>query len=168
MKKRFNFWLLSLLAVTVFTATACNKSKKEDDPYDPVKQAQIDEDLIKKYIADKNLTGVVKDDTSALYFKVLEPGTGDRAMALNDRMVVSYKGSLLNGTEFENATRESFNNARLEELIKGWQLGIRKVRKEGKVLLLIPSGLGYENRDMGKIPRRSVLVFELTLHNYYY
>lgn len=165
--KRHYIWLISLLAITVFT-TACNKNKKADEPYDPVKQAQIDEQLIKTYIADKNLTGVVKDDTSALYYKILEPGAGEREMALNDRMLITYKGTLLNGTVFDERQRESFNNARLEELIKGWQLGIRKIRKEGKILLLIPSELGYGNRNMGTIPARSVLVFEVTLHNYYF
>lgn len=166
MKKRHYFWLLSLLAVTVFLA--CNKKKDEDTPYDPVKQAQIDEQLIKDYIAAKGLTGVVKDDTSALYYKIIEPGTGDRAMKLDDRMLVSYKGTLLNGKQFEEAARTDLGNARLGELIKGWQLGLPKIRKEGKILMLIPSGIGYENRDLGSIPRRSVLVFEMTLHNYYY
>ncbi len=166
MKKRHYIWLLSLLAVTFFAA--CNKNDKPSTPFDPVKQAEIDEQLITEYIAKNNITGTVKDAAGALHYKVLAPGTGGDTMKLDDRMNVSYKGTLLNGTVFDEGDKTRLGEARLEQLIDGWKIGLRKITKEGKIQLFVPSALGYKNTATGKIPANSVLIFEVTLHNYYY
>ncbi|RPE09116.1 peptidylprolyl isomerase [Chitinophaga lutea] len=166
MRMRHYFGLLSLLAVTFFAA--CNKNDKPAQPFDPAKQAETDEQLIREYIAKNNITGTVKDATSALHYKVLAPGIGGDTMKLNDRMNVSYKGTLLNGTVFDEGDKTRLSEARLDQLIEGWKIGLRKITKEGKIQLFVPSALGYKNSATGKIPANSVLIFEVTLHNYYY
>lgn len=165
-KTRHYFWLLSLLALTIFAA-ACKK-KDSPPPHDPAKQAVIDEQLIQEYIQKNNITGTLKDDASGLHYKILEPGIGEDTIALNDRFNVSYKGSLLNGSVFDQGEKTTISDARLENLIKGWQIGLRKISKGGKVQLFIPSALGYANSASGPIPANSVLIFELTLHDFYY
>ena len=166
--KRHYFWLLSLLAITAFAA--CNK-KDDAPPFDPVAQAAIDEKLIKDYIAANGITDVKKDDTTALYYKILEPGTspGD-TIKLNDRLSIAYQGKLLNGHVFNDTKGENttLDEARLQNLIKGWQLGLRKISKGGKILLFIPSALGYGTQSNSAIPSNSVLIFEIKLSNFYY
>lgn len=163
--KRHYFWLLGLIAITV--TAACNK--KNDPPFDPVKQAAIDEQLIQNYITTNNLTGVVKDDTTALHYKILERGTtpGD-TIKLNDRMNITYEGKLLNGTKFDSGENTTLSDYRLQELIEGWKIGLRKISKGDKILLLVPSAMGYKNRPTGDIPANSVLVFTVKLNNFYY
>ncbi len=162
--KRHYFWLMSLLAIAVFAA--CNK--KNDTPFDPAKQAAIDEQLITDYISKNSLTGVMKDDTSVLRYKILANGISNDTIKLNERMNITYTGKLLNGTQFDSGTKTTLSDLRLEDLVKGWQIGLRKISKGGKVLLIIPSALGYGNRAAGSIPANSVLVFEITLHDFYY
>jgi FKBP-type peptidyl-prolyl cis-trans isomerase FkpA len=164
---RHYLWLMSLLAVIVFAAC---KKKDNPPPFDAEKQAVIDEQLIQEYIAKNSITGTVKD-TTGLHYKIIEPGTGGTkadTIQLTDRLNVSYKGTLLNGTVFDEREKETFREARLGGLVEGWQIGLQKIAKGGKVQLFIPSKLGYGNRDMGDIPANSVLVFELTLHNFYF
>lgn len=165
-KKRHYFWLLSLLALTIFAA-ACNK-KDDPPPHDPAKQAVIDEQLIQEHITKNNIAGTLKDDTSGLHYKILEPGNGEDTIALKDRLNVSYKGTLLNGAVFDQGEKTTLSESRLEDLIKGWQIGLQKISKGGKVQLFVPSGLAYGNRAAGSIPANSVLIFELTLHNFYF
>ena len=164
--KRHYFWLLSLLAITAFAA--CNK-KDDAPPFDPVAQAAIDEKLIKDYIANNNITGTVKDDTTALHYKILERGTtpGD-TIELNERMNITYEGKLLNGNTFDSGTKTTLRDYRLQELIEGWKIGLRKISKGDKIQLFVPSAMGYKNFPTGGIPANSVLIFTVTLHDFYF
>lgn len=163
--KRHYFWLLSLLAITAFAA--CNK-KDAAPPFDAVKQAATDEKLITDYIAANSITGVIKDDTTALHYKVLEHGPAGDTIKLNDRMNITYEGKLLNGNVFDSGDKTTLRDYRLQELIEGWKIGLRKISKGGKIQLFVPSGMGYKNFPTGSIPANSVLVFTVTLHNFYF
>lgn len=164
--KRHYFWLLSLLAITTFVA--CNK-KNDDPPFDPVKQAEIDEKAITDYIAGKGITGVVKDDTTALHYKILERGTtpGD-TIKLENRFNITYQGILLNGTEFDANEKTTLEDLRLRQLIEGWQIGLRKISKGDKIQLFVPSAMGYRQYGAGKVPPNAVMVFTITLHDHYF
>lgn len=163
-KKKHYLWLASLVVAILFTA--CNKNN--EPPFDAAKQALIDEQLIVNYIADNNITNTIRD-TTGVHYKILEAGNGTDTIQLSDRMSVSYQGKLLNGTVFNdtNGSTTTLNEARLRNLIGGWQVGLRKISKGGRVLLLIPSGLGYGNSDDSQIPRNSVLIFDIKLHDFY-
>lgn len=163
--KRHYFWLLSLLAITAFAA--CNK-KDSTPPFDAVKQAATDEKLITDYIAANSITGVIKDDTTALHYKILENGTPGDTIELNERMNITYEGKLLNGTTFDSGDKTTLNDYRLQELIEGWKIGLQKISKGGKIQLFVPSAMGYKNSSTGAIPPNSVLVFTVTLHNFYF
>lgn len=166
--KRHYFWLMSLLVIAVLAA--CNK-KDDAPPFDPVKQAAIDEQLIQTYFQGNNITGTVKDDTSGLYFKVVDRGTTPSdTIQPTWRFNLSYKGMLLNGNTFDQGTRTTLNEARLNgNLIKGWKIGLRKIAKGDSVHLYIPSALAYGNYSPGAgIPANSVLVFHIRLHDCYF
>lgn len=165
--KRHYFWLLSLLTIT--TLAACNKKDSPGAAYDPAKQAIIDEQLIQEHFTKNNITGTLKDTANGLHYKIIEPGNGVDTIQLNDRFNITYEGKLLNGNRFDGAEKTTLYDSRLEGLIQGWQIGLRKISKGGKIHLYIPSTLGYKNFPQGEdIPANSVLFFEITLHNFYF
>jgi FKBP-type peptidyl-prolyl cis-trans isomerase FkpA len=158
--------LLGLAAVLfVVLVTACHKNKDKDD-FDTAAQAAKDEELIKLYIDTAKLTGMVRDSTG-LYYKILEHGTGTDTMILSSKMKVSYTGKLLNGNVFEKADSTTLGGLMLMNLIKGWQYGLRKTTAGGRMLMIIPSGLAYGRGSRDSIPANSVLVFDMKLIDVY-
>ncbi len=108
--------------------------------------------------------GVVVDE-SGLQYKVLVEGTG--AMPVEtDKVRVHYRGTLIDGTEFDS----SFKNDKpaefkLNQVIRGWTIGLQKMKVGSKYMLYIPSDLGYGERvrQGGPIKPNSVLIFEVEL-----
>ncbi|GAB2696730.1 hypothetical protein GCM10027037_20860 [Mucilaginibacter koreensis] len=147
------FLLLFFIAAT--TLTACKKDKK--DNFDPAAQAVADDNAIQSYIKRKNIDA--QKDPSGVYYQVLTPGSGTYPTSTSTVSVV-YKGELLDGTVFDSGT---INSSPLARLIAGWQYGVPHINKGGRILLLIPSGLGYANQAAGSIPPNSVLVFTIDL-----
>jgi FKBP-type peptidyl-prolyl cis-trans isomerase len=91
-------------------------------------------------------------------------GTGTTP-SVTSTIEVKYKGSLVNGTVFDQtATDKTFTYA-LSGLIRGWQIGIPMMKKGGKATFFIPSALGYGAEDTGPIPANSVTIFEIELIN---
>ena len=143
------FLLLSLL----IGVSSCKK-----DSFDAVKQAIIDDNSIKTYITANNITAI--KDPSGLYYQVLTPGKGSYP-AVNSTVTVNYSGKLLNGSVFAPTANLS---SPLSALIKGWQTGIPFINPGGRILLIVPSALGYGNSSPGaSIPANSVLVFTIDL-----
>jgi FKBP-type peptidyl-prolyl cis-trans isomerase FkpA len=142
-----------LLIVLLLSLSACKKKKNTES------QATIDDNLIKKYIADNNLNATATG--SGLYYVITTQGTGVNP-TINSKVTVVYDGLLTNGTVFDQSplSGATFN---LSGVIKGWQEGIPFFKKGGKGTLLIPSALGYGSQATGKIPPNSVLIFNIQL-----
>ena len=132
-------------------------SCKKDTPFDAAKQAAADDTAIQAYITANSITAT--KDPSGVYYQVLTPGTGNYP-TVNSLITVNYTGKLLNGTVFDSG---SINSQVLTGLIKGWQYGIPHINTGGRLLLLVPSALGYGNSANGSIPANSVLVFTIDL-----
>jgi FKBP-type peptidyl-prolyl cis-trans isomerase len=146
--------ILFLLLVAAATFSSC--SKKND--FDPSRQAIADDAAIQAYLAAHTEIHATKS-TAGLYYQVITEGTGDNPTAAST-VKITYKGTLLNGTQFDAQTGL---NLPLPNTILGWQIGVPLVKGGGRILLIIPSGLGYANRANGSIPANSVLVFTIDL-----
>lgn len=93
-------------------------------------------------------------------------GKGRPAQA-GDLIVVDYKGTLADGTTFDQSYGKppfSFN-LRKGQVIKGWDVGMSGMRVGGRRILTIPPELGYGDREMGPIPPNSTLKFEVICHD---
>jgi len=145
---------LLILSLLFIAFTSCKKS----DTFDPAKQAVADDGEIQAYMTTNNITGATKD-ASGLYYKVITPGTGNYP-TIASTITVNSVGKLLNGTTFDT---EAGLNIPLTSVIKGWQIGVPHINTGGRILLLIPSALGYGNAANGNIPKNSVLVFTIDL-----
>lgn len=107
-------------------------------------------------------SGVKKTDSGLLY-KVEKEGTGGVPKD-SDTVVVNYKGTLTDGTEFDNSyTRGEPLSFRLDGVIPGWTEGLKHVKKGGKIKLVIPPQLAYGKNGVPGIPANSTLVFDVEL-----
>jgi FKBP-type peptidyl-prolyl cis-trans isomerase len=108
--------------------------------------------------------GVVTTD-SGLQYLVIEPGKGDKPTA-EDTVKVNYKGSLLDGTVFDDSAQHGgAAEFPLAQVVPGWQEGIVLMPVGSKYRFWIPSELGYGETGTpgGPIPPNSTLVFEVEL-----
>lgn len=144
--------IVLLLSLFILGVSSCKK-----DSFDASKQAAADDVAIKAYIAANNIDAT--KDPSGVYYQVLIPGTGPFPSG-SSTVSVNYNGKLLNGTVFAPLSPLTSS---LTNLVKGWQIGIPHVNAGGRILLIIPSGLGYGNSPNGSIPANSVLIFTIDL-----
>ena len=92
----------------------------------------------------------------------LVPGKGEAA-ASGSECTMAYKGTLLNGTQFDASKKFKFTLG-AGEVIKGWEKGVAGMKVGGKRKLTVPPKLGYGKRGSPpEIPPDSTLVFEIHL-----
>ena len=107
----------------------------------------------------------VQKSESGLHYKVLEPGSGTKP-TMTDKVLVHYKGTLIDGTKFDSSyDRGAPAEFPLNGVVKGFGEGLTKVGAGGKIILYIPSALGYGNspRPGGAIKPGDTLIFECEL-----
>ena len=106
----------------------------------------------------------VKTTSSGLQYKILKEGEGKSPKA-SDTVVVHYKGTLINGKEFDSSyKRGEPATFGLSQVIKGWTEGLLYLREGGKAQLFIPSELAYGKGGAGAdIGPDETLIFEVEL-----
>lgn len=117
------------------------------------------------YLASNKSKEGVKVTDSGLQYKVLTQGSGDKAK-LGAVVKVHYKGTLIDGTEFDSSyKRNEPIEFPLEKgaLIEGWIEGLQLMNPGSKFEFVIPSELAYGDRPRPSIPANSALVFEVEL-----
>ena len=99
-----------------------------------------------------------------IYYKVLQTGEGKVSPTVRSIVSVHYKGSLIDGKEFDNSYKRNCPEAfRLCEVIDGWQLALQQMHVGDKWVIYIPSEMGYGSKASGPIPGFSTLIFEVEL-----
>ncbi|MDT8377352.1 MAG: FKBP-type peptidyl-prolyl cis-trans isomerase [Desulfotignum sp.] len=111
----------------------------------------------------KNKKGVKTLD-SGLQYKVITPGTG-ASPDLNDKVKCHYRGSLINGREFDSSyKRNEPAEFPVNGVIKGWTEALQRMKVGAKWMLFIPSDLAYGDQGAGNvIEPGSTLIFEVEL-----
>ncbi len=106
----------------------------------------------------------VKELPGGIQYEVLKEGAGAQPV-LTDKIKAHYKGSLLDGKEFDSSfKRNQPFDAPLTALIKGWQIAIPEMKIGSHWRLWIPSELAYGDRGAGRdIPGGATLIFEVEL-----
>jgi FKBP-type peptidyl-prolyl cis-trans isomerase len=115
------------------------------------------------FLANNKAKPGVKTTASGLQYEVITEGTGAKPAAA-DSVTCHYKGTLLNGSEFDNSyARGAPITFALNRVIAGWTEGLQLMSVGSKYKLYIPHTLGYGTYDNGPIPGGSTLVFEVEL-----
>jgi FKBP-type peptidyl-prolyl cis-trans isomerase len=109
----------------------------------------------------------VKTTASGLEYKIDKPGNAKApAIAATDEVEVNYRGTLLDGTEFDSSAAHGkpLNvPAGAGGLIKGWQEALVMMKPGAKWTLYVPPELAYGARPQQAIPANSVLIFDLEI-----
>jgi len=116
------------------------------------------------FLAENKTKDGVTTLPSGLQYKVIQAGTGKTPKA-SDTVTVNYKGTLIDGTEFDSSYRRgqpaSFP---VKGVIPGWTEALQLMKEGAKWELYIPSNLAYGERGAGRnIAPNSTLIFEVEL-----
>jgi FKBP-type peptidyl-prolyl cis-trans isomerase len=100
---------------------------------------------------------------SGLQYKVLKAGAGRRP-TLEDTVVVHYRGTLVDGTEFADSYRSGRPGTfPLRASIAGWREALQRMPAGSRWQLVVPPHLAYGARGGGAIGPNATLVFEAEL-----
>jgi len=106
----------------------------------------------------------VKTLPSGLQYKVIKAGTGKKPK-LNDTVMVNYRGTLIDGTEFDSSFRRGKPATfPVSGVIPGWTESLPLMEEGAKWQLFIPPNLAYGERGAGGlIGPNATLIFEVEL-----
>ncbi|XP_060697262.1 FK506-binding protein 15 isoform X1 [Hemiscyllium ocellatum] len=98
----------------------------------------------------------------------LAPGEG-QAVETGDSLEVSYTGWLYQNHTFGQVFDTNVNRDKLLRLkigsgkvIKGWEVGMLGMKKNGRRLLIVPPGLAYGSQGIpNRVPANATLIFEV-------
>lgn len=111
----------------------------------------------------KKVDSAVKTTASGLSYKVISEGEGD-AISDNDKVAVIYKGTLPDGTVFDDSKGEPriFSP---NQVVPGFGEGLKMMKKGAKYVLYIPGDLAYgvKGQPYAKIGPNQTLVFDVEI-----
>ncbi len=175
--------LLILIALCVLAFASC---KKADDTQVVIngEQAAIDDKLITDYLTTHGITNAKRventnaaglslgPDTIGVWYQIVKQSTTPSLYnSSSTRVTVGYTGTLLTTGEVFAQTGDFHPSFTLGEVIKGWQVGIPKVNKNGIIRLFIASRnaygayahpeVKYNGLPANGLPANAVLIFDI-------
>lgn len=116
-----------------------------------------------KFLLENRVKEGVEVTDSGLQYKVIVMGDGDKPAA-TDTVTVHYRGTLLNGEEFDSSySRNEPTTFQLNQVIPGWTEGVQLMPVGSKFQFFIPPDLAYGPNGGGPIGPNATLIFEVEL-----
>jgi len=116
-----------------------------------------------KFLAENKGKPGVQTLDNGLQYKVIAEGSGTPPV-VTDIVEVNYRGTLIDGTEFD-ASRPGQPLVRpMNQLVKGWQEALTRMKPGAKWQLFVPADLAYGEFGSGpKIGPNATLLFDVEL-----
>jgi len=111
----------------------------------------------KAFLAKNALKENVDTTASGLQYTIIAEGAGEK-IGPQDTVWVNYKGTLLDGTVFDENDSTMFVANRV---IRGWTEGLGLIGEGGKATFYIPADLAYGERGNRSIAPNSTLIFDV-------
>jgi FKBP-type peptidyl-prolyl cis-trans isomerase len=145
--------------VVIFVSLGLSGCGKDNEVFDEVVQFEKEVDAIDSYL-ESNTIPHIKDPSGV---RIVVKTLGDKLPVQGGSQVnINYKGSLFTtGEVFDEAVATGF----VEDYIRGWQIGIRKLPVGSEATLYIPSFHAYGNNAKSSIPASSTLVFDIKINS---
>lgn len=119
-------------------------------------------EILTRYLSNANIT--VEPTASGLYYIEKEAGSGPQ-VAVGDIVSIDYTLTLVDGRVVETTlTRQPFEFCVGDgHVIPGLDEAIQRMHVGTQAMAIIPSRIGYGNKDVDGIPPYSTLIFDITL-----
>jgi FKBP-type peptidyl-prolyl cis-trans isomerase FklB len=126
--------------------------------------AQVGREKGEAFLIENEKKEGVKTLPSGLQYRVIKEGDGKRPTKA-DQVVVHYKGTLIDGTEFDSSIKRGEPmKFGVTKVIKGWTEALQLMKEGSKWTLYIPWQLAYgKDGRGGLIGPAETLVFEVEL-----
>jgi FKBP-type peptidyl-prolyl cis-trans isomerase FklB len=155
---------------TLLTQAQMRETLNEFQKTVAVKQRQMREAAAAKgkaegeaFLATNKNNSVVVTLPDGLQYNVITNGNGTLP-ASNDVVTVNYRGTLLDGTEFDSSyKRGQPAQFPVGNVIHGWTEALQQMKVGSKWQLFIPAQLAYGEQGRPGIPPNSVLIFDVEL-----
>ena len=116
-----------------------------------------------KFLLENGVKEGVQVTDSGLQYKAVVIGDGAKPAA-SDKVTVHYRGTLLNGEEFDSSySRNQPTSFQLDQVIPGWTEGMQLMPVGSKFMFYIPPNLAYGANGGGPIGPNATLIFEVEL-----
>ncbi|MFD1768601.1 FKBP-type peptidyl-prolyl cis-trans isomerase [Sphingobacterium suaedae] len=198
--------LLVVIALAILGFSACSKSDDYDyqkaleeqrikDSIDNVRKMKLvtEQAAALKAFADEHMPGATLDDSTGIWLQINAPGDNNsygykvdaRGYIIAPKITVKYKGTLLDGTVFDQTETDKTAEFSLGGVIAAWQwaflpanirfngndyptsgLTVNGLKKGAKFKIVTPSPWAYDTQAKSKegkviIPANSPLFFEI-------
>jgi FKBP-type peptidyl-prolyl cis-trans isomerase FklB len=102
--------------------------------------------------------------TAELQYKVISEGSGPMPKS-TDSVTVNYKGTLIDGKEFENSSKRGPGPARFQvnRAMRGWTEAWQMMKTGAKWELYLPASLAYGDMGSGTVEAGATVIFEMEL-----
>ncbi|MGC1508971.1 FKBP-type peptidyl-prolyl cis-trans isomerase [Ketobacter sp.] len=102
---------------------------------------------------------------SGLQYKIIKEGNGKNKPTENDEVTVHYRGTFIDGTEFDSThKRNQAYSPKVNQLIQGWSEALQLMSEGAKWELYIPADIAYGEQGSGQyVGPNAVLIFEVEL-----
>jgi FKBP-type peptidyl-prolyl cis-trans isomerase FkpA len=105
--------------------------------------------------------GAVKSPSGLIYREVAA-GTGETPKP-TDSVKVHYRGTLVDGTEFDSTLKREPGQFQVGGVIKCWTEGLQKMKVGGKARFVCPAAIAYGDRGRPSVPGGAALIFDVEL-----
>jgi FKBP-type peptidyl-prolyl cis-trans isomerase len=126
-------------------------------------EAFLAENKTKEGVKTKEVA-LAEGKTAEFQYKVITEGDGAIPTA-TDKVKVKYRGTLVDGTEFDSTAKRGGQPALLgaNQVIRGWSEALQMMKTGSKWELYIPASLAYGETPRPGIEPGSTLIFEVEL-----
>ena len=114
------------------------------------------------FAENKKKPGVVTTK-SGLQYKIIKKGTGN-SPTMDQFINIQFRGTFLDGTEFEKNEKDGTSTFNLASVIPGWKEVFQIMQPGAEWIVYVPPNLGYGEKGVpGHIAPNAALIFEIKL-----